>query len=324
LPLLLRDAFSDETPVGLERVATIPTRIILGLKPVASTAVLSISRDGAKSPSKYVALPANASYITLENWKARLKLAYTLLQDGSSRLYLAEAAKILRGILALQPHGCDIASLYSYLGSIRLTQHELSDAIACFAQALERTPNAWKVHFNMGIALLRSGRLLEGKAHLHHILAINPSYDVALRALAEVDQKWTGASHETLEKKKASQEFANQLSGVMAVVRHHTETSSPHVDFALVAMEHAAAAFAKDMSQQCAVPVTVPLSRGWHGVVGELLHRLYVMASLKRLLVPEVPSYSRSLRLIANGNRFSKNTAFPRRKRSLRWTGWKR
>ncbi|ETV98686.1 hypothetical protein H310_08789 [Aphanomyces invadans] len=53
-------------------------------------------------------------------------------------------------------------------------------------------------------------------------------------------------------------------------------------------MEHAAAAFAKDMSQQCAVPVTVPLSRGWHGVVGELLHRLYVMASLKRLLVPEI------------------------------------
>ncbi|RHZ30444.1 hypothetical protein DYB31_010960 [Aphanomyces astaci] len=291
MPLLLGDLYSGEDRLDFELAATVSRRSLLGLQspqiPVLpSKSTPFESSDGTKSPVNYVALPANASYITLGNWKSRLKLAYTLLQDGTSRLYLAEAAKILRGILTLQPHGCDIASLYANLGSIHLAQHELPDAIACYGQTLSRTPDAWKAHFNMGLALLRYGRLLEGKAHLQQCLAYNPSYDVAQRALEEVNTQWMSAAHDAMEKQKASQAFANQLSGVLAVVKHQTTYS--HADSGtFVAMEHAAAAFAVDMSRQCAVPVTTPLSRGWHGVVAALLHRLYVFASLKHLHMTE-------------------------------------
>ncbi|ETV77967.1 hypothetical protein H257_08196 [Aphanomyces astaci] len=292
MPLLLGDLYSGEDRLNFELAATVSRRSFLGLQspqiPVLpSKSTPFESSDGTKSPVTYVALPVNASYITLGNWKSRLQLAYTLLQDGTSRLYLAEAAKILRGILTLQPHGCDIASLYANLGSIHLAQHELPDAIACYSQTLNRTPDAWKAHFNMGLALLRYGRLLEGKAHLQQCLAYNPSYDVAQRALEEVDTQWMSAAHDAMEKQKASQAFANQLSGVLAVVKHQTTYS--HADSGtFVAVEHAAAAFAVDMSRQCAVPVTTPLSRGWHGVVAALLHRLYVFASLKHLHMTEV------------------------------------
>ncbi|KAF0682787.1 Aste57867_25086 [Aphanomyces stellatus] len=290
--LLVDDVFSinkrssGHAPLDVAAVATIASaRTFLGLPPPPPAPPASISTSSPKaSPAKYVVLPANASYITLGNWKKKLKLAYALCQDGN-KLNMTEAAKILRGILKLRPHGANLATIFANLGAIHLAHDELLDAIACFEESLARSPDAWKVHFNLGLALVRHGRLLEGKSHLQTCIALQPpGFDLAQRALDEVQGKWQAEAAVVAAHAAEKQAFANELSTVLAVVEHLPSLHAP----ILVATDHAAVAFAAAASAHCAVPVTQPLSPGWDGVVAALLHRLYVLAALKKLPLVEM------------------------------------
>ncbi|KAG9398695.1 hypothetical protein AC1031_014480 [Aphanomyces cochlioides] len=278
--LLLPETFSHKS-MTLDCVAEAES-IHSFLKIPPRTALHGGSPISRVSPTlNYVTLPANASYITLRNWKARLRLAFELLHDGS-RVNMSEAAKIFRAILTLAPHGCNVPLLYANLGAIHLAENELSDAVKCFQKTLAHTPDSWKAHFNLGIAYIRLGRLLKGKEHLKQCVAMQPGYVLARQALAEVESIWISESRDVMTATNERQDFANDLSNIIAVIKQAPTTKL------LEATEHAAEAFAMSASQQCAVPITQPLTQAWHGVIAALLHRLFVFAALKQIDLSKV------------------------------------
>ncbi|KAF0729490.1 hypothetical protein Ae201684_012984 [Aphanomyces euteiches] len=278
--LLLPETFSHKS-MTLDRVAEAQS-IHSFLKIPPRTALPGGSPISRVSPTpKYVTLPANASYVTLRNWKARLRLAFELLHDGS-RVNMSEAAKIFRAILTLAPHGCNVPLLYANLGAIHLAENELSDAVKCFQKTLAHTPDSWKTHFNLGIAYIRLGRLLKGKEHLKQCVAMQPGYVLARQALAEVESTWISESRDVITATNERQDFANELSNIIVVIKQAPTTKL------LEATEHAAETFAISASQQCAVPITQPLTQAWYGVIAELLHRLFVFAALKQIDLSKV------------------------------------
>jgi len=233
-----------------------------------------------KSSGKSVLLPSNKIGVTLNNWKVMQKLAYKLLLNPT-RLNSNQALKIIQGILDLQPPGCDVPTLQVNLGSIYLAQNQLKEAIQIYFEAISAAPTAWKAHYNLALALIRVGRLLEGKKHLSIARDINPTHNATHLALAEIQQTIHTAALQTIEQKKEKQCFSNQLSDAIKLMskrRLHcfdTNIFKASQDFV-------------STSAKLSIPLTKLLSSGWIGPLAGIVHRLHVHASIRDQTVMDI------------------------------------
>ncbi|EQC28227.1 hypothetical protein SDRG_14051 [Saprolegnia diclina VS20] len=230
--------------------------------------------DALTQTSHLIPLPANARGVTHANWKPKLRFAYRCLQCDS-RLHVHEAIKILRAIAHLKPLGCDVATVQLNLGAVYLhIEHHVDEAIACFEAAITHDPTLWKAYYNLAIALLQRGRLLEGKDALVAALSRHPSDGRTIAMLAEVNAALSMAAMQVVASERDRQAFANDVSVVVSFLQ------APHAPLAPIRFD-AAATYVDDASA-LAVPVTQPLAPGWDGAIANLLHRLYVFAALRR------------------------------------------
>ncbi|KDO24942.1 hypothetical protein SPRG_09586 [Saprolegnia parasitica CBS 223.65] len=236
--------------------------------------------DSLAQTSHLIPLPAHARGVTHANWKPKLRFAYKCLQCDS-RLHVHEAIRILRAIAHLKPLGCDVANVQLNLGAVYLhLEHQVDEAIACFESAIQLDPTLWKAYYNLAIALLQRGRLLEGKDALVAALEKHPSDPRTIAMLADVNAALTMAAMQVVASECDRQAFANDVSVVVSFLTAPAAPLAP-VRFA------AAINYVQDASA-LAVPVTQPLSPGWDGAIANLLHRLYVFAALRQQHVHEL------------------------------------
>ncbi|OQR91233.1 hypothetical protein ACHHYP_04856 [Achlya hypogyna] len=235
--------------------------------------------EGLAPTAHLVPLPANARSVTLHNWKQKLQFAYKCLACDS-RLHVHEAVKIFRAIIALRPMDCDVASVHVNLGSVYMLEGELDAAMAEFVAALALDEEQWRAHYNLGLVLLRKGRVLEGKDHLQSAARLRPEHAKSAAIVAEINNALAMAAIEVVAAERERQAFANDVSVVVSFLQRPPTGVTP-VRF------EAAAAYVADATG-IAVPVTVPLSTGWEGAMAAVLHRLYVFAALRRLHVNEL------------------------------------
>ncbi len=72
------------------------------------------------------------------------------------------------------------------LGSLLVRQERYGEAIARFEQVLAVNPNVAEAHRNLGTLFAQQGRLREAEGHLRAALRIEPNYAAAHLALAEI------------------------------------------------------------------------------------------------------------------------------------------
>ncbi|OQS02236.1 kinase [Thraustotheca clavata] len=237
------------------------------------------------APKGLIPLPANSRNITIYNWKPKLRFAFQCL-ECDSKVHTYEAIKIFRAIVALRPTDCDVANVLLNLGAVLMVEGDLDESIKCFESSLKLNPQPWKTWYNLGIALLRQGRLLEGKYNLQKALELNPSHASSMEIVKEINSALTIAAMENVASSADRQAFANELSLVIKSMRAH-QTSSVVPDQSELVRYQAAENYAEEASS-IAVPVTQALSHGWDKVIAALLHRLYVFATLRRKVVMEL------------------------------------
>ena len=114
-------------------------------------------------------------------YQAHYNLGIALLQKND----YSGAASALQHAVQLKP---DFASAYNNLGIAFSHQGKLDEAIGSFRQAIHHSKNAANTnfHFNLGIALWRSGDLIGAKDEFRTILKIEPQHREARNALDEI------------------------------------------------------------------------------------------------------------------------------------------
>ncbi|HEX4144965.1 MAG TPA: sulfotransferase [Pirellulales bacterium] len=110
--------------------------------------------------------------------------ALVALAEGHYRAgRLAEAADVLRQILALRP---DIAEMHNYLGRVLLGQRKLDEAAAEFEQATALKPSLFDAHGNLGNILRQQGKLDQAAARFRQVIALRPDLAASYNNLGNV------------------------------------------------------------------------------------------------------------------------------------------
>ena len=114
-------------------------------------------------------------------YQAHYNLGIALLQKKN----YSGAASALQQAVQLKP---DFASAYNNLGIAFSHQGKLDEAIVSFREAIHHSKGASNTnfHFNLGIALWRSGDLPGAKDEFQKILKIEPQHREARNALEEM------------------------------------------------------------------------------------------------------------------------------------------
>lgn len=101
---------------------------------------------------------------------------------------LTEAAACYRNALELEP---DYAEAHFKLGNIFNARRQLAEAEACYRRAIDIVPDYVKAHYNLGNTLRDLSRLNEAEASFRRVLKIDPGYTAASNNLGAMllDQK---------------------------------------------------------------------------------------------------------------------------------------
>ena len=102
---------------------------------------------------------------------------------ASEQAKLTEAIACYQQALHYKP---DLAKAHSNMGMALAEQGKLTEAIACYQQALRYKPDYIEAHSNSGVALVEQGKLTEAEACYEQAIRQNPVYAAAHMNLAQV------------------------------------------------------------------------------------------------------------------------------------------
>jgi protein O-mannosyl-transferase len=111
--------------------------------------------------------------------EALVGLGGALLREGRA----ADAAAQYREALRLDPR---LAQAHNGLGGALSLEHHDDDAMAEFGRALELKPDLPSAHLNIALLLLRRNDVAGARRQLETALSIDPSYEPARNALAQL------------------------------------------------------------------------------------------------------------------------------------------
>ena len=111
--------------------------------------------------------------------EALVGLGGALLREGRA----VDAAVQYREALRLDPR---LAQAHNGLGGALSLEHQDDDAMAEFSRALELKPDLPSAHLNIAILLLRRNDVAGARRQLETALSIDPSYEPARNALAQL------------------------------------------------------------------------------------------------------------------------------------------
>lgn len=144
-------------------------KAVLGLIGLAvSASLMAVSWNQARHWRDRISLAAHMTRVAPDHAEAHMLLGDALVDGGRGW----DAVGVYQRLLE---KGHVSTRLYNGMGVALLKIGDTQGAIACFADAIDLSPDYENAHHNMGNALLDAGRVSEAISHFKKALAINPA-----------------------------------------------------------------------------------------------------------------------------------------------------
>ena len=128
---------------------------------------------------------ANANFLL----KHTSKILYNKLLVEAENFYktnkIDNAIEIYKKAIAIEP---DNAIAYNFMGICYLKKRDARNAFFSFLSAIHNDPNNYEYHFNLASLFAMTGHYEESRIELEKTLKLNPDFDNAKKALAQINK----------------------------------------------------------------------------------------------------------------------------------------
>lgn len=195
------------------------------------------------------------------------------------------------GVSTVELPPAEMARLALTQGNEWLAENQTTQAIATYREALQWTPDAEDVHYNLGIAYARAGNVLSAEAHYRRALEIAPDYPEAHNNLANLLShagRFEEAEEHFQEAIRLLPDFATAHNGLGTLYQRQGRPAEARTHFEH-AIEHDPAAWGAwfNLGQSRAE------SREWEGAAAALRKVLRLQPGFK-------PAHDALARVVAN------------------------
>ncbi|KAH7484714.1 uncharacterized protein KRP23_3770 [Phytophthora ramorum] len=222
--------------------------------------------------------------VTPKTWRSALREAHKLILS-EDRGNVTNALYLLLEIIWLDPPGSNLATLYLDAGSIYLAFDHLDEAAKAYRNSLRLDSSSWKAHFNLGVALARLEDFVDATRQFKLALASCPG-DIAVEIgtmLEEISRIQSSRNLRAFSQTKKARMFTTQYLESL----HQISGNSRNFVVANPLQEDHTLSHRNGLARSSATPQLLDVSQEWKGSLASLLHRVYAVASCRRLSVQD-------------------------------------